>query len=410
MRKRFYNIFKNLPLDYFMLSEMAFLIVIGFLCLYSVIAGREMTPLHTNFGKQLIWFFLGFVIFLFILFSPFQLFFRSAYFLYAVSVVLLLIVLFYSSGRVHRWISLGNFQFQPSEFSKVATMLALARYLSLQKEGCLKWRQLWIPLSLVIIPVLLILKQPDVGTASVFFAILITMVIWAGMTLKTTLLILIPCLALVCGFHVSIFIGFFIVLFFGCLITKISWWKTVTICGLCFFLGLFSPVVWSTFESYQQQRILIFLGIKANPRGAAYQVIQSRIAIGSGGVLGKGFMHGSQTQLRFLPEQHTDFIFSVLGEEFGFIGVMTVLVVFLFLFSRLIHTAKTARNPFGGLVAVGCVSILAFQFFVNVGMTVGLVPVTGLPLPFLSYGGSSLVMTLVLMGLVMNVSAQRYLY
>ncbi len=402
--------FKSLHIDYFMLSEMVFLIFIGFLCLYSVTVGRGVVPLYTNFGKQLMWFCLGFMLFLFVLFSPIQLFFRSAYFLYSISLVLLLFVLFYSSGRVHRWIPFGEFQFQPSEFSKVATMLALARYLSLQKESCLKWRQLWIPLSLVIIPVLLILKQPDVGTASVFFAVLITMMIWAGMTLKTMLLVLIPCLALVCGFHVSIFIGFFIVLFLGCLITKISWWKTATICGLCFFFGLFSPTVWSTFESYQQQRILIFLGIKADPHGAAYQIIQSRIAIGSGGILGKGFLQGSQTQLRFLPEQHTDFIFSVLGEEFGFIGVTIILIVFLSLFSRLLHIAKTARYPFGGLVAIGCISILAFQFFVNVGMTIGLVPVTGLPLPFLSYGGSSFLMTLVLMGLAMNVSAQRYLY
>jgi rod shape determining protein RodA len=150
--------------------------------------------------------------------------------------------------------------------------------------------------------------------------------------------------------------------------------------------------------------------MKSDPHGSAYQVIQSKVAIGSGGFLGKGFLRGSQTQLRFLPEQHNDFIFSVLGEEFGFVGVIVVLALFFYLLHRLLKIAGTARNRFAGYVVIGCVFLLAFQIIVNIGMTVGLVPVTGLPLPFLSYGGSSLVMSMGMMGLLANVSANRYRY
>ena len=400
----------GLAVDYPMLIVTLVLVLIGLICLYSATAENQRMILKTSFGKQVIWFFVGILVFLGVLFSSLQGFYRSAYLFYGIFLVLLLLVLFFGLGRVHRWIGFGHFRFQPSELAKVATVLAVARYLSQEKGDALSWMRFLGAIGLVIPPTVLILKQPDVGTACVFLAILVVMIVWAGLRLKMTLFLLFPLMALASGFHVICLVGFIVALVVGLLVTKQKWWVVLGVGGICSLSGLVTPMIWSKLEPYQQQRMLIFLGIKSDPHGAAYQVIQSKIAIGSGGVLGKGFLHGSQTQLRFLPEQHTDFIFSVLGEEFGFIGVIVVLGLFLFLISRMFLTARMVHNRFASLVAVGCVAILAFQFVINVGMTVELVPVTGLPLPFLSYGGSSLLMALTLVGLTANVSSRRYKY
>ncbi len=354
-----------------MLSTTIGLVIVGLICLYSATSGNSQPILKTDFGKQIIWSLIGLLVFMFFLFIPLKVFSRSSYILYGISLILLVVVFFGGSSGVHRWIVIGPFQFQPSELSKVATLLALARYFSQQRENVIGWKEFSIATCLGIIPLLLVLKEPDLGTALVFFVLLAVMVIWAGIKWK---------------------------------------WVVLGISGLCFGLGFFAPAVWAKLEPYQQQRILIFLGMKSDPHGAAYQLIQSKVAIGSGGILGKGFLHGSQTQLRFLPEQHTDFIFSVLGEEFGFIGITIVLSLFLFLFFRMLFLAKTARDRFASFVVVGGVSILSFQCVVNVGMTVGLFPVAGLPLPFLSYGGSSFLMSMSLVGLAANVSGRRYEY
>jgi len=175
-------------------------------------------------------------------------------------------------------------------------------------------------------------------------------------------------------------------------------------------LGLFAPILWLKLEDYQRQRILSFLGLISDPHGNGYQIIQSKVAIGSGGFWGKGFIQGSQTQLRFLPEQHTDFIFSVLGEEFGFIGCFFVLALLFWIIRQGLITAEKARTRFESSVAIGCVTVIAYQCIVNIGMTLGFFPITGLPLPFLSYGGTSLWMVLVLIGLLSNISARRYDY
>ncbi len=402
--------FKGLVLDPLMVSGMLALVFVGLVCLFSATAGSHEAILKTGFGKQVIWFFFGGLVFIAVLLTPFKVFFRGCYLLYGISFVLLLVVLLLNSWKVHRWVELGPLQFQPSELAKVATLFVLARYLSEEKGKVLGWKRVLGALGFVLIPMILIVREPDVGTASVFLALLVVMLIWSGIGLKMAVSILVPIIALVSGFYLFSFIGFMLALTVGLVITKQKWWKKLGMAVICVFLGLSAPKIWTQLEPYQQQRILIFLGVKSDPRGAAYQVIQSKVAIGSGGILGKGFLRGSQTQLRFLPEQHTDFIFSVLGEECGFIGVMVVLGLFLFLFSRMFRAAKVARNRFASFVAVGCVSILGFQFFVNVGMTVGLVPVIGLPIPFLSYGGSSLSMSMTLAGLTANVFGHRYEY
>ncbi|MBD3289390.1 rod shape-determining protein RodA, partial [candidate division KSB1 bacterium] len=175
-------------------------------------------------------------------------------------------------------------------------------------------------------------------------------------------------------------------------------------------VGIITPFLWGKLHSYQQHRILTFLGLELDPQGAGYQVIQSKVAIGSGGFWGKGFLEGTQTQLRFLPAQHTDFVFSVIGEEFGFIGVLFILFLFLILLRRGIFIASVARNKFASLLCIGSVTIIAFHMFVTIGMTVGIMPVTGIPLPFISYGGSSLITSMVLIGFIINTSIRRYKY
>jgi rod shape determining protein RodA len=175
-------------------------------------------------------------------------------------------------------------------------------------------------------------------------------------------------------------------------------------------VGILSPLVWNRLAPYQQKRILTFVGLESDPQGIGYQVIQSKVAIGSGGLLGKGFMEGTQTQLRFLPEQHTDFIFSVIGEEFGFFGALLILVLFLIILIRGVQIAASVRNQYTSLVVIGAVIILALHVIINVGVTVGIIPVTGLPLPFVSYGGSSFISFSFLIGLILNGSIRKLEY
>jgi rod shape determining protein RodA len=382
--------------------------LIGLICLYSATTGGGRPFLQTGFGRQIIWLMLGAGLWSIVICIPLRFYFQGAYFVYGLSLVFLVLVLFLGRGDVHRWISLGFFRFQPSEMAKLGTLLALARYMSHETASVLSRKRLAGAFLFALFPVLLILYEPDVGTATVYVALLAGMVIWAGVTWNAVLWVTAPCVAIACGFHVLALIVFFIIL--GIILWKrrVSWPQTATLAALCFTLARLAPSLWTRLEPYQQQRILIFLGMKSDPHGAAYQVIQSKVAIGSGGILGKGLMQGSQTQLRFLPEQHTDFIFSVLAEEMGFIGVLLALGVFLFLLLRVIRTARLARTSFSSLATIGIFSVLAYQWAVNVGMTVGLAPVTGLPLPFLSYGGSSLLLMGSLVALTANISAERY--
>ncbi len=175
-------------------------------------------------------------------------------------------------------------------------------------------------------------------------------------------------------------------------------------------VGIVTPILWSHLRDYQKHRILTFLGLEMDPQGLSYQVIQSKVAIGSGGFLGKGLLKGTQTQLRFLPEQHTDFVFSVIGEELGFIGSLIVLILFLILLLRAIYVASKVRNKFSGLMVIGAATILGFHIVINIGMTVGMMPVTGVPLPFLSYGGSFLLVSMIFIGIIIHSSIRRFKY
>lgn len=398
-------------LDVGILIAVFVVIVFGLIAIYSATYGSEAELGHLTFKKQLTWVVFGLLVMGTIVYAPLRFFYKYAFSIYAASILLLLLVFFVGEGSgAKRWISFGAFWVQPAEFAKIATVLVLAKYLSDEKWKLQKLRELLVPFALSLLPMLLIVRQPDLGSALVFLAIILPMIHWAGLPRILLFVLLAPLLSLICAFNYYSFL----VAMIGMSIVLILSRRGMSFFLTNFFLnigvGILTPVIWGLLEEYQKKRILTFLGLEADPHGLGYQVIQAKVAIGSGGVIGKGFLQGTQTHLRFLPEQHTDFIFCVIGEEFGFLGVVVVLSVFLYILLKSINIAVNVKSRFSSLMVFGGVIILLFQIMVNVGMTVEIMPVTGLPLPFLSYGGSSLISSLVIIGLILNASRKRFEY
>lgn len=326
--------------------------------------------------KQILFVFLSILILIFILSVPYEDFRRHRRTIYLMNLVLLLIVLSplgHAAKGATRWINLGPFLLQPSEFAKISIIITFADFLA-RREGKLNSFKELIPCFVHIgIPMLLILKQPDLGTSLVFIAITFGMLFTAGANPK-----------LVTG------------LFVGGWVSAIGWvW------------GHFRFGLWIPLKDYQLDRLLVFIDPWKQWRGAGYQVVQSQIAIGSGGVSGKGIYNGSQNQLNFLPEQHTDFIFSVVGEELGFIGVTVLLLLFFIVLYRAIRIASQAKDLYGALLATGVAAMLTFHILINVGMVSGIMPVTGVPLPLFSYGGSSMMTNMISIAILLNVYLRR---
>lgn len=286
--------------------------------------------------------------------------------LYGINLLMLLAVMFVGQSALgaQRWIQLGPISIQPSEFSKLIMIISLADLLD-KKKGRLNSFKDIIPILLYVgIPFLLVLKQPDLGTALVFLAILFGMIFVAGIRTK----------------HLMIILG----------------------SGLAFM-----PIFWHFLKDYQKMRLSVFLDPNVDPLGSGYHIIQSKIAIGSGMLFGKGLFAGTQSQLNFLPENHTDFIFAVIGEELGFVGAVFILLLYFILLYRGIKIAGSARDDFGTLLATGITSMLAFHLLVNVGMTAGIMPVTGIPLPLMSYGVSALTTNMISVGILLNIYMRR---
>ena len=327
------------------------------------------------FKKQLVWIAVGTIAFIFSATFNYNNLYKYANFLYGVNILVLAAVLFVGEAKkgAQRWISLGPFDFQPSEFAKLIIVIALAAFLSKRQNKLNSIKDFIAPFLFVGIPMLLILKQPDLGTALVFIAILFGMMFVAGAR---------P-------------------LLLGGIIAA-----GVVIVGTALFAH-FNFGVPLPLKDYQLKRLITFANPQLDPLGSGYHVIQSMVAIGSGGLIGKGFMHGSQVQLNFLPEHHTDFIFSVVGEEFGFVGAIVLLLAYFSLLYKAIKIAADARDIFGALIVTGVVSMFAFHLLVNMGMTMGIMPVTGIPLPLLSYGGSTMITMMLALGLVVNVNLNR---
>ena len=330
---------------------------------------------------------------------------------YGVSVLLLAITLVIGTGSgtaagVKSFLDLGFIRFQPAELAKLATILALARYLGTRSEDPTTLRALVTPSAIVGVPLGLVILQPDLGTALAFVGILFATLFWAGAPIGLLLLLASPGVSLVLSFDNRIWAVFFVLVVGSLYLYR---YRLFLVESLAVFLanlaaGAIAPPLWNSLAEYQQNRILVFLDPSVDPRGAGYHLIQSMVAIGSGGLSGKGFTEGTQKRLDFLPEQHTDFIFSVIGEELGFLGTGLALSLFAFILYRLVKMAEGASDPFAGLVIFGIFGAWLVHIFVNVGMTVGMVPVTGIPLPFVSYGGTFLLMSWIAVALATRVA------
>ena len=397
-------------LDWPLFFATAGLIFMGLLTVYSA---TSIPGAHQGLWiKQLVWCVFAFGAAWVIVAIHYRLYDSLAWPLYAVSLVLLVAVLAIGSSKLgaKRWIELGPVQFQPSELAKLATTFVLARYFDNARLDLTKLRWWLPPLLIALVPFALVAKEPDLGTGLSFPAMLIVMYFWAGMPLGRLLLGLSPVLNVALFFvtgSVWWFVGLFVALLAA---TRPKLQLLLIIVALNGAVAFELPHLWNHLHNYQKRRIETFINPDNDPYGAGYQIIQSKIAIGSGGVVGKGYLKGSQKALSFLPMRHTDFIYSVVGEELGFLGALTVVLLYVVVILRGYRLAAVARDGFAGLVAVGVVTALFFTIIVNMLMTVGWAPVTGVPLPFLSYGGTALVVNCIQIGLLQNVALRRREY
>lgn len=397
--------------DYLTLGLILILIIIGCFAIFSA-TYSDTEGENGFFARQLMWSVLGVMVMIGVSLVSLKLINRLVYWFYIFTLFLLLLVLFV--GKVgqgaERWLIVGPVHVQPSELAKLATILAVSKYLSDKYTDVNKLKYFSIAVGLILLPFILIVRQPDLGTALVFLALIIPLLYWAGLNWFHIFTILTPLLTMILSFN---FWAFMILMITIVLVLAFSRRKPIFLVAVFLLnigVGIATPYLWNQLRPYQQQRILTFVNPEKDPKGAGYQIIQSQVAIGSGGIWGKGYLQGSQTHLRFLPAQHTDFIFSVIGEEFGFIGAGIILLVFLFLILRFIHIAAMIRGQFESLTIIGIVTVLFFHTVINIGMTIGMAPVTGLPLPFLSYGGSSLVVNMMMVGVVLNISRNKFIH
>ena len=394
-------------LDRPLLFSTVLLALIGIAFVYSATAMPASTTEHGLYLKQLIWLVIALAGGAVAAAIPYRIYEgKTAWLLYAVGLVALLLTLFIGHVGLgaQRWLGWGPLKFQPSELAKVVTVMALASMLSQRRVDLTQVRTLLQMMLVAAIPFLLVLKQPDLGTSVCFIMILIVMFYWAGLSPLFLFLILTPLINVAASFYFPAWLIFAAVLAFVLYRSRLRLVPLLMVVAVNLVVGIATPQVWNHLEPYQRQRITTFVDPGADSYGAGYQIIQSKIAIGSGRVAGKGFLHGTQKGLEFLPEQHTDFIFSVVGEETGFLGAATVTILYMVLILRGVRIAQHSRNRFGSLLAIGMTSIFLYHVVVNICMTVGLAPVTGLPLPLLSYGGTSLVTSFIQVGLIQNVA------
>jgi|SRR5690606_30348575 len=396
------------------------LCVIGLFNIHAAVYDPEnpgLFNLATNYGKQSIYIFTAILIAFSILIIDAKFFISVSPIIYVVVIILLIIVLIVGRnvGGNQAWIPLGSFRLQPSEFGKLATCLLLASYLSTQTNKSPNMKTLLIGAAIVLLPVALVMLQPDTGSALAFFALIFVFYRegYVGNTflLLSGLAILLFVLALlVPNEWILIAVLFFICGLFAYSLRRKR--KYLISIGLLFLASsLYILCVDFAYEnilqSHQRNRIDIILGKMDDPRGQGYNLNQSKIAIGSGQLWGKGYLQGTQTKYNFVPEQSTDFIFCTIGEEWGFVGSILLVGVYLFLLLRIVHIAERQRTAFARIYAYGVASILFFHFFINIGMTIGIVPVIGIPLPFISYGGSSLWSFTILLFILLRFDSSR---
>lgn len=377
--------------------------MIGLLAVYSASHGDT----GRYWQKQIAFAGMGLVAVGTIYLIPPRLFYAIAYPAYALSLPPLIYIILFKANSVERWIALpGGFNLQPSELTKVAFLLAMGRLLSNRPVTLQRPQSLIAPTLLFIPPFFLVLNEPNLSTALSFVAMTGIMFFWSGLHVRDIFFLISPLLSVALTFHHLAWALMFLALIFIMIISRLNLRAMILLIVVNIAAGYGSIYVWNkVLYEHQRDRIITFMNPELDPLGAGYQVLQSKVAIGSGRLTGKGFLHGTQTNLSFLPEEHTDFIFSVIGEQFGFLGCLLVLVLFFSLLWRIIRMSRDMKDPFISLVAMGVGGILAFHILVNISMTIGLMPVTGLPLPFMSYGGSFLISCFVMLGILVNFRA-----
>jgi rod shape determining protein RodA len=397
-------------LDKALVVSVGALALFGLATLYS--AGQTDVPTFvvTIWQRQLVWLGLGLIVgWLTFRTSPRMLEWATP-FVYGIAVFLLVLTLFIGTGAgtaagSKSWLAIAGHRFgQPAELAKLAVILMLARWLAALREPPATLRDLILPFAIAGLPTLLVFKQPDLGSAIVFVAILFFMLFWAGTKPSLLLLAASPVIGLVLAFSTVTW-----ALWIAVLAGLLLWWRPYLWEGLAvmaanMIMGVIALPFWNRLAPYQQNRLLAFLNPDVDPRAAGWHVIQSKVAVGSGGLLGKGFTEGTQKRLAFLPAQHTDFIFSIVGEELGFIGVLAALSLFAWLLLVLLRIARRATDPFSSLCVFGITGLLFTHIVENVGMTINLMPITGIPLPFFSYGGSFLLICSIGVGIALRVA------
>ena len=393
-------------------------VVVGLLTVYGVLilysAGQTDVPTAAAhlWQRQLIWLGLGVIGAVAVMRVSPRLLEWAAPACYAAGLLILLVTLAIGTGggtaaSSRSWITIGGLRLgQPSEFVKLAVVLMLARYLAAQRDPPRNMRELVMPCLIAAVPAALVAIQPDLGSALVFGGILFAMLYWAGVRVSLLVLLASPLASLFLAFSVGTWAGWMLLLCVLLLLWRPFVWEGLTVLGANLATGVVALPLWRHLAAYQQHRFLSFLNPSLDPRATGWHIIQSKIAIGSGGLLGKGFTMGSQKRLAFLPAQPTDFIFSVVGEELGLVGVLVALAMFGALLLILVRAARKSPDPFASLVAFGIAGLFFTHIFENVGMTANVMPITGIPLPFFSYGGSFLLACYVAVGLAMRVAQE----
>jgi rod shape determining protein RodA len=394
------------------------LVLMGWVSVYSSVYDEthsSILDISQRYGKQMIWIIAGGVIAFIIMLIDAKVFNAFAYIIYGLSILVLLAVLSIGTeiSGSRSWFQIGGVAIQPAEFAKFATCLALARYLSSYATDINVLRTKLISIIIIFIPAILILLQNDTGSAVVYVALILVMYregLSGYFLISGVIVVVLFVMTLLINQYIMTIIltVLAVLLYYNNRFLRKKWWIILVIWLASVGVVYTVDYVFDNFlEEHQKTRINVLLGKESDPKGAGYNVNQSKIAIGSGGLIGKGFLQGTQTKYNFVPEQSTDFIFCTVGEEWGFIGSTIVVILFVFLLYRLVKMAERQRSDFSRIYGYGVISILFFHFVVNIGMTIGLVPVIGIPLPFFSYGGSSLWAFTILLFIFIKLDANR---
>lgn len=391
--------------------SMILLFCFGLAAIYSSTINNPLA--QGNFQKQIVWG-IGAIIIFFITYSvPTNTFRLIAIPTYLISIAFLILVVLLGRkiGGQKSWLNFGAIGFQPSELAKIGIILAVSYFLSRKNTDIDSFKDILLALAIGLLPVSLILLEPDMGTSLVFIGTILVLIFWKGISLFGLFVVLSPGVVAISSiFGTYYFIAMLILVGAALLLFRKDFFFSGSIFAVNLGAGFFADYVFRALSPHQQVRIQSFLDPSADPLGAGYNSIQAKVAIGSGGLFGKGFLNGHQTQLQFIPEQWTDFIYCVIGEEFGFIGSVITLILFLIIFLKILKIASYAKDEFLSLVSIGILSIFFIHLLVNIGMTVGIMPVIGIPLPFVSYGGSSLFVNMFMIGVVANIYRTRKNY